>query len=337
MKLKTMATLLIFLSISTAAAERRMVAVAHTRAVPESFEVQQPKSKRYITRLGEAYVYSEGFRQGDACYLELIPEESLQFEDVMIEYIYVVEGEEHLFEVRMDRKEWGFAGLLPIHPDTEPGRQQLRISYNVNEQLFDRRYPFTILDRKFEESKGVINFRNSGKPMSEKTKAFVESCSLKREEALSLISENQLGEKLAHPRGMHHITSSFWKKRKYAVYTRKNGKRVRLENRVRIHKGIDLRGKKGSPVYAMAPGRVVLAQRMFYEGNMVILDHGNGIFSYYMHLSSISVSNGDLVKAGDTIADVGSTGMSTASHLHVSFMMRGVQVDPLTVLSLPLR
>jgi murein DD-endopeptidase MepM/ murein hydrolase activator NlpD len=117
----------------------------------------------------------------------------------------------------------------------------------------------------------------------------------------------------------------------------KNGKKVRGKNRIRVHRGLDLRGVKGTPVYALADGEVVLAEELFYEGNFVLVDHGNRIFSYYMHLDSLDVKKGDRVKAGQLLARVGSTGVSTASHLHVSFIIRGIQVDPLSILPLPFR
>jgi murein DD-endopeptidase MepM/ murein hydrolase activator NlpD len=103
-----------------------------------------------------------------------------------------------------------------------------------------------------------------------------------------------------------------------------------------IHRGLDLKGDVGAPVYAMADGEVVLAHTMFYEGKMVVVDHGNQIFSYYQHLDSISVKTGDIVKAGDTVGGVGATGMVTGPHLHVAFVIHGVHIDPLSILSLPI-
>jgi murein DD-endopeptidase MepM/ murein hydrolase activator NlpD len=146
-----------------------------------------------------------------------------------------------------------------------------------------------------------------------------------------------LSRKLSHPRGMHYITSSFWKTRKYVRYKTEDGKKIRLKDQVKIHRGLDLRGKSETPVYAMGRGKVVLADKLYYEGNLLIIDHGNAVFTYYMHLHSIIVKPGDIVEAGQIVARVGSSGMSTASHLHVSLVMKGIQVDPLTLLSLPVK
>ena len=85
----------------------------------------------------------------------------------------------------------------------------------------------------------------------------------------------------------------------------------------------------------MADGIVVLSHTMFYEGNMVVVDHGNQVFSYYQHLESRKVKEGERVRAGDVIGGAGATGMVTGPHLHVAFSIRGVHVDPLSILSLP--
>lgn len=137
------------------------------------------------------------------------------------------------------------------------------------------------------------------------------------------------------PRDMHKITGDYWRKRVYLSYQKKGKKKVKVEGRKRFHRGVDLKGAVGSPVFAMADGTVVLSHTMFYEGNMVIIDHGNQIFSYYQHLDSRKVKEGDRVAAGDIIGGVGATGMVTGPHLHVAFSIRGVHVDPLSILSLP--
>ena len=85
----------------------------------------------------------------------------------------------------------------------------------------------------------------------------------------------------------------------------------------------------------MADGVVVLSHLMFFEGNMVVVDHGNRVFSYYMHMDSRGVAVGDRVMAGQKIGTVGSTGTSTGPHLHVALSIRGVHVDPMSLLWLP--
>jgi len=97
-----------------------------------------------------------------------------------------------------------------------------------------------------------------------------------------------------------------------------------------FHDGVDFRAKEGTPVYAPAPGRVILAKELLLRGKMVILDHGAGVMSGFLHLSEIEVKEGQEVKRGELIGKVGNTGLSTAPHLHWEVRVNGVAVNPLT-------
>lgn len=99
--------------------------------------------------------------------------------------------------------------------------------------------------------------------------------------------------------------------------------------RTHAHKGIDIASPNGTPIYAAADGKVIYAQyNTGGYGNLVILDHGNGVKTYYGHCSKLYVSVGETVTAGDTIAAVGSTGFSTGNHLHFEIRLNDVQVNP---------
>ena len=98
------------------------------------------------------------------------------------------------------------------------------------------------------------------------------------------------------------------------------------------HRGVDYAGAYGSPVVAPAAGRVSLvgreSQGFKIHGNVVGLDHGQGVASILMHLSRIDVKEGDVVKAGQVIGALGSTGASTGPHLHWGLYVHGQSVDP---------
>jgi len=94
------------------------------------------------------------------------------------------------------------------------------------------------------------------------------------------------------------------------------------------HGGVDLEADEGTPVYAAATGRVALAEPLQVRGNAVILDHGMGVYTGYWHLSGIAVQAGQTVLAGDLVGYAGSTGLSTAPHLHWELQVNNVQVDP---------
>lgn len=105
------------------------------------------------------------------------------------------------------------------------------------------------------------------------------------------------------------------------------------------HRGVDLitldskTKKHKRPVKAINSGRVILIAKNFsLEGNMAIIDHGSGIFSLYMHLSSFKVKKGDIVKTGQEIGVSGKSGRVTGPHLHFAVKVNEVNVDPLSFL-----
>ncbi|MCB8931953.1 MAG: peptidoglycan DD-metalloendopeptidase family protein [Fimbriimonadaceae bacterium] len=100
----------------------------------------------------------------------------------------------------------------------------------------------------------------------------------------------------------------------------------------RLHAGIDFGTKSGTPIRAAAPGVVIAAQYNRSYGNMVVIDHGGGISTLYGHCSSIGVLAGQKVQQGQVIAAVGSTGLSTAPHLHFEVRVGGKPVNPLSYL-----
>jgi len=100
------------------------------------------------------------------------------------------------------------------------------------------------------------------------------------------------------------------------------------------HSGVDVSGEMGDPVKAPNDGVVVLVDDQFYSGNSVVLDHGQGIYTMFFHLSRINVKYGQPVAKGEVIALVGSTGRSTGAHLHWGVRIQGAKVDPLQLFRL---
>ena len=94
------------------------------------------------------------------------------------------------------------------------------------------------------------------------------------------------------------------------------------------HKGIDIGAAGGTPIYAVAGGTITYSGWESGYGYLVIIDHGNGVETYYGHCSKLYVSKGQQVNAGDKIAAVGSTGNSTGNHLHFEIRLNGAQVNP---------
>ena len=98
------------------------------------------------------------------------------------------------------------------------------------------------------------------------------------------------------------------------------------------HMGLDLDGAKGDPIVAAESGTVVLVGDHYYGGKTVIVDHGLGVFTLYLHMSDFAVNKGQKVSRGTTIGYVGSTGRVTGPHLHLSLNVLGQSVNPTSVL-----
>jgi hypothetical protein len=103
-----------------------------------------------------------------------------------------------------------------------------------------------------------------------------------------------------------------------------------------IHKGMDFRAKLGTPVRAGNSGVVVLARPLYYEGNCVVIDHGLGLFTLYLHLSRIDVREGERVATGDRLGLSGATGRVTGPHLHWAVRWQGAYLDPANLLRMKL-
>jgi murein DD-endopeptidase MepM/ murein hydrolase activator NlpD len=101
-----------------------------------------------------------------------------------------------------------------------------------------------------------------------------------------------------------------------------------FNGRSALHTGLDFPGDVGTPIYAAAGGVVVVQEYHHAYGNMVEVDHGKGLITRYAHASKVLVQKGDIVKRGQKIAEVGSTGRSTGPHLHFEVWVGGVVQDP---------
>ncbi len=102
------------------------------------------------------------------------------------------------------------------------------------------------------------------------------------------------------------------------------------------HSGVDVSAKQGDPIRSPNDGVVVLVDDLFFSGNSVIIDHGDGIYTMFFHMSEPKVKVGQAVMKGDVIGLVGSTGRASGPHLHWGVRIQGARVDPMQLIKLKL-
>jgi len=118
-----------------------------------------------------------------------------------------------------------------------------------------------------------------------------------------------------------------WEEEGY-ISSEYGAERVINQGEPRRHDGIDIAVEGGTPVVASNSGKVILAKELLSPGKTVILDHGSGLSSSYLHLSKINVEEGEKVSRGEKIGEVGKTGFATGNHLHWSVHVKETPVDP---------
>ncbi len=294
---------------------------------PEGADKQLPQLKKLVSEGVTLSAWSRDFARGSAILLEFESAENLAQAEVSV----------NNRPLNLSRSESGVFALFANSPDSKrkenrvilrrPGATPAEFVLPV----VSKEYPVSV-------SQMTVNkFSNQTKPMSQETINAIEEGRKKKLKALVSASGNLLTGDFRYPRDEHKITSPFFIKRVYERFKLVKGRKKKLPGKTSYHGGTDLKGAKGAPIFAIADGVVNLAEHLYYEGNIVILDHGNGVISGYMHQSELLVKEGERVKAGQLIGRSGDTGMVTGPHLHIFLLIHGVKVDPLSLLVLPIR
>lgn len=316
---------------------RKTIQIDKTKiTIPTDYRL--PTAQKRLIHFNDFIVvlYSRSFAQGDAVYMEILPQRNSKY-NIMRSKVSLEYKNKFL---PLTKKRWGYRTLWGIDPDEKKSTLLLKIQISNFRTKLEETLAVSIKKTNWPTSTSSIRIRKRAHKTAEQEKEFYIRLGKERKrkhEAFQSDSNDFLTASWSHPRDMHYITSEFWKKRTYQYYDYKNKKRIGMGTSTRIHRGLDLRGRTGDPIFAIADGLVVLAEHMYYEGNFVLIDHGNKIFSGYMHQSKLFVKEGQFIKAGQHIGNSGNTGRVSGAHLHVSIYMNGVMVDPLSLLLLPIR
>lgn len=208
--------------------------------------------------------------------------------------------------------------LLPVALDEKSSQKTLSVTYGNSKNKSVSKKVIEIVDKKRPVQKLNVDKKYVSPPSE--VMAKIQDDRQKVNRALSQNLSGRLWQLPLERPVKGSVSSQFGLKRVF------NGQ-PRGE-----HKGLDLRGAEGTPVKACSDGKVVLVDDLYYSGKTVYINHGDGVFSAYLHLSKPLVQNGENVVRGQTIGLVGSTGRVTGPHLHLSVFSQGQSIDPLPLL-----
>ena len=206
-------------------------------------------------------------------------------------------------------------GLIPIPYKTSPGVKTLFLEWTDSAGHHRHPIPLEIRGGRFQSEKLQVTASRVIPP-----KKMMPRIQREREEIKAAYSRSQ---------PLRCWDAPFQRPTTGKVTSAYGAQRLLNGKLQRYHGGVDFRAASGTPIYAANSGVVRLAKNLFYSGNHVILDHGEGLFTSYSHLSHIDVSTGQSVARGQVIGKSGSTGRVSGPHLHWSVKVHGVNVDPL--------
>jgi murein DD-endopeptidase MepM/ murein hydrolase activator NlpD len=220
-------------------------------------------------------------------------------------------------DVPMYATEESCAALVPVHYDTEPGGVALKIQAGEHQ-----------LEKE-------ISVGDAGYPQERLTLPKKKVSGFSEETLERIGKEKKVLDALWVTRTPTRLWNGQWVWPVPGKITSSFGKRRIINGDPRSpHSGTDHRAKVGTPIKAANAGRVALVADQFFAGNLVIVDHGLGLYSMYFHLSETLVKEGDSVKAGDVLGKVGATGRASGPHLHWGLRLLDHRVDPERVLEL---
>ncbi|MCB1327776.1 MAG: M23 family metallopeptidase [Spirochaetales bacterium] len=321
---------LLFLAWSRIGAEPRSWLARGTArvAVPAGYVPGQAREVTFATEEYNLKLYSSRFAQGELVYVELtaVGDSSIEESQLFLDAL----------PVPLEPSSFGMRGLFALAPTLPAGTHNMILVRGDSRQTHELSVQATDFPV-YRSQLDLGSFSDQTRTYTPEQLAFIRTCSAHKAAAFGRRTALALVGRFSHPRDEHRVTSPFYSTRFVERYRVRNGVRQALEPTRNVHQGLDLRGLTGAPIFALADGTIALAENMFFEGNLTVIDHGQGIFSVYMHQSELLVQPGEHVEAGQLIGRTGATGMVTGPHLHISVYVRGISADPLSMLVLPVR
>jgi len=259
-------------------------------------------------------IINQELANGKSALLKFPKEESIVYKDISV-------GKRHFKIFQNPLKSDEYYALLPFSYYDKPASKAIAVHYKENGKPQTKTLFVKLVAGVYKKETIHVD----GSKVNPKSPAVKKRIAKEYKEAMriyhTVTDKSYLREPFILPL-QSKITSEFGKARVY------NGS---LKG---YHSGTDFRAKVGTPIVAANDGKVVLVKNRFYSGGTVILDHGEGIYTCYFHMSKFDVKEGELVKRGQKLGLSGKSGRVTGPHLHFAARVDGVQVDPLQLITL---
>ncbi|MGB3962803.1 MAG: M23 family metallopeptidase [Sulfurimonas sp.] len=230
-----------------------------------------------------------------------------------------VDGSYQIFEHPLDKTK--MYALIPMSYYQTPSKEKLRLYYKKNGAAFDEDMFIKVEDGKYAKEQIQVS-KSKVNPTSEAVKNRI---SKEYDEAMRIYGTvNQES----------YIKSAFIAPMQSAITSDFGKARVYNDSLKGYHSGTDYRAAVGSAIIASNDGIVALVADRFYSGGTVLLDHGQGIYTCYFHMSRFDVKKGQKIKKAQQLGLSGASGRVTGPHLHFAVRINKVQVDPLQFIEL---
>jgi murein DD-endopeptidase MepM/ murein hydrolase activator NlpD len=219
-------------------------------------------------------------------------------------------------KVLVTRNEGDNLAVIGLPLGTKPGKHFLTVT---DKQGKTRNLGFQVADKAYEEQHITITDKRKVNP--------------EKQDMVRITRETkQINSALSHWSAQEDVVVTFRKPVEGPTSSPFGLRRFFNEQARSPHSGLDIAAPEGAAIHAPAPGTVLTTGEFFFNGNTVLLDHGQGLITMYCHMSRIDVTPGQTVDTGETLGAVGMTGRVTGPHLHWGVSLNDARIDPLLLL-----
>jgi len=267
----------------------------------------------FVSTLFSLDIPEQSIANGKTVFLEFEKKDGVLYEKLILD-----KKEYKIYEHPVDAKK--YYALIPISYYEKPSNKAIKLLYKQDAKEMSKTVALEVKDGLYK--KETLKVQQSKVTLSQKDKQRAEKEYAEAMEVYNTSTpKSYISSKFIAPM-QSKITSEFGKARVYN------------DTLKGYHSGTDYRASVGTPIVASNDGVVAIVEDRFYSGGSIIIDHGQGIYTCYFHMSKFDVKKGQEVKRGETIGLSGNSGRVTGPHLHFSARVASEQVDPLQLIEL---